>query len=128
MDEGTPSPYFTVSSEDHAGWLVVVSIVFLIYSVMGVVGKIILKVNMTSMRNPDFILIASLVFSSNGGHWSCTDRDKALLLIQTVFIVSACNKGLGRHSASLDAEQFDTFAKVRSHKCWVCSGVPPDWK
>ena len=61
MDEGTPSPYFTVNSEDHAGWLVVVSIVFLIYSVMGVVGKIILKVNITSMRNPDFILIASLV-------------------------------------------------------------------
>lgn len=65
MDEGTPSPYFTVSTEDHAGWLVITSIVFFIYSLMGVVGKVVLRASYTTIRSPDYILIGSLVRRSH---------------------------------------------------------------
>ena len=63
MDEGTPSPYFTVTPEDHAGWLVITSIIFFIYSVMAVVGKVLLRASFTTIRSPDYILIGSLVRS-----------------------------------------------------------------
>lgn len=111
MDEVTPSPYFTVTPDNHAGWLVVGSIIFLIYAAMGVAGKIILRVNVTVMRAPDFMLVASLV-SELAGKSNLANEYKVLLLIETALVIEACNNGLGQHSSALPAAQFDIFAKV----------------
>lgn len=56
--EHVPAPaYFAISSDDHAAWVVATSLIFLIYSILAVVAKILLRINVTSMKSPDIGLV-----------------------------------------------------------------------
>lgn len=61
MDEDTAPAYYAISADNHASWVVAASIIFLIYSIIGVVGKILLRINLTYIKTPDICLIVCLV-------------------------------------------------------------------
>jgi len=61
MDTDSAPPYYAVTAENHAAWIVAASIIFLLYNIGAVATKITLRINLTTIKLPDFCLIGSLV-------------------------------------------------------------------
>jgi len=61
MDTDSAPPYYAVTAENHAAWVVAASIIFLLYNIGAVATKITLRINLTSIKLPDICLIGSLV-------------------------------------------------------------------
>lgn len=95
MDDRILPPYYAVSADNHAAWVVATSIIFLIYSAFAVGGKIVLRFNVTFVKLPDICLIGALL----------------ILVVQTALIIVACNNGLGQHTPSLVPASFETESK-----------------
>lgn len=89
--ESRPSspPFFTVTEDDHAGWIVVISVVFFIYSLLSVAAKIIIQFRLVSLKLFDYLVVFGTV----------------ILFVQTVLVVAACNSGLGKHVHALDVTE-----------------------
>lgn len=61
MDTDSAPPYYAITGDNHSAWVIVTSVVFLVYLIMGVAAKIALRINLTSIRAPDICLMAGLV-------------------------------------------------------------------
>lgn len=92
------APLFPVSDDNHAAWVVVATLVFLTYAILGVGAKIIVRFNLLGIHINDIIVLVGTV----------------LLIIESVCVLLACNErvGLGRHQQSLDPDAFIQFNKV----------------
>lgn len=98
MSRETLPPIYSVSADNHSAWVVVVSIVFLIYSILGITAKLLIRAKRIKTQASDHVLILGIV----------------LLIIQTVLVIAACNNGLGRHIDTLDADSIGQYYKVSS--------------
>ncbi|KAK7398668.1 hypothetical protein QQX98_011939 [Neonectria punicea] len=95
-DSQAAPPYYALTSDDHAALVVVASIVFLVYAILGTVTKLLIRLNITSMRDYDFTLLVGLV----------------LYFIQTACVIAACKTGLGQHYDSLSEDAFERYSKL----------------
>ncbi|KAF5985464.1 hypothetical protein FBULB1_2893 [Fusarium bulbicola] len=89
-------PFYPLTESNHTALVVITAVIFFIYSILGIVGKLIIRLNITSTKDFDVgLLIAAL-----------------LCFIQTACVVAACNHGLGEHRDALSDENFGRFSKV----------------
>lgn len=95
MDDDISPPYYVVTVENHSAWVVAASLIFLIYSFMGMIGKMVLRIKLTLLEPPDICLVVSLF----------------VLVVETALIVTACKNGLGQHTVVLDSYSFNKFSK-----------------
>lgn len=95
-DSPAAPPYYALTSDDHAALVVVASIVFLVYAILGTITKLLIRLNITSMRDYDLTLLVGLV----------------LYFVQTACVIAACKTGLGQHYESLSSGSFERYSKV----------------
>ncbi|CAM1503634.1 Fc.00g012250.m01.CDS01 [Cosmosporella sp. VM-42] len=89
-------PYYALSDDNHAALVVVAAVVFLIYGVLAIVTKLLIRLNIVSMKAHDIVLLVGSI----------------LYFIQTVCVVVACNAGLGRHQDVVSTDSFERFSKL----------------
>lgn len=94
----TSSPLFTVTGDDHAGWVVVISIVFFIYSLLSVTAKLIIQFRLVTLQAFDYFIVVGAV----------------ILLVQTVLTVASCSSGLGKHIRALDLTDLTRYNQASS--------------
>jgi hypothetical protein len=98
-------PFYPLTDSNHAALVVITAVIFFIYAILGIVGKLIIRLNITSMKDFDVgLLIAALLY-----------------FIQTACVVAACSHGLGEHRDALSGEDFGRFSKVSV--LFVCRDV-----
>ncbi|KAF7557382.1 hypothetical protein G7Z17_g711 [Cylindrodendrum hubeiense] len=96
-DDSHAAPaFYQLSNDDHAALVVVASIVFLVYAILATVTKLLIRLNITSMRDYDYTLLVGLV----------------LYFIQTACVVAACNNGLGVHRDDITSDDFERYSKL----------------
>jgi hypothetical protein len=89
-------PFYPLTDSNHAALVVVTAIIFFIYAILGIVGKLIIRLNITSMKDFDIgLLVSALIY-----------------FIQTACVVSACSHGLGEHRDAISEDDFVRFSKV----------------
>ncbi|KAL3299041.1 integral membrane protein, partial [Colletotrichum asianum] len=82
--------------DDKAALAVVSALVFLIYAIIGITLKLIIRLNITSLKTHEVLLLISV----------------ALLFLQTTFVITACNHGLGRHQNVIQPAELKAFYKL----------------
>jgi hypothetical protein len=93
---------FPVTDSNHTAIVVVVSLVSLVYAILAVVAKNIIRFNFTSPKIHDVCLLFATLF----------------LVGETVCIIFACQAGLGQHQQGLCDGQVQQYTKVNvSLKC-----------
>lgn len=92
------APFFPSNHTDHSGWLVAVTITFLIYSIFGVGATIANRLRMGALKFHDWFIVAALVFQ----------------FVQAIVLIRAAVNGLGKHQLILSKPVVDTF-----HKVWI---------
>lgn len=95
IDESS-APFYPLTKDNHAAVVVVAAVTFLIYAILGIVAKLLIRLNIASLKGHDSILLAGTVF----------------YFVETICIIVACNHGLGRHRADLSSETFEQYSKV----------------
>ncbi|OAG37286.1 hypothetical protein AYO21_08471 [Fonsecaea monophora] len=93
-DQESPA-FFQISPDNHAPWVVVTATVFLIYSIMAVVSKVVSKLHLTFMKIYDWLIVASTITA----------------LVQTTCVIAACKHGLGQHHDAVSYDQFASFSR-----------------
>ncbi|KAI1033868.1 hypothetical protein LB503_011129 [Fusarium chuoi] len=89
-------PFYPLTESNHAALVVITAVIFFIYAILGIIEKLIIRLNITSMKDFDVgLLIAALLY-----------------FIQTACVVSACSHGLGEHRDALTDEDFGRFCKL----------------
>lgn len=96
MSNQPASPWFRVTEDDHAAWVVMTALSLFIYTCLAIAAKITIRFNSVSLQSHDFILLAGMVF------WAAS----------VGCVVASCVFGLGRHQTSLDAASLAKFSKV----------------
>lgn len=96
FDHPPAPPFYALEEDDKAALAVVSALVFLIYAIIGITLKLIIRLNITSLKAHDVLLLMSV----------------ALLFVQTTFVIMACNHGLGRHQNALRPTELKAFYKV----------------
>ncbi|EQB43903.1 integral membrane protein [Colletotrichum gloeosporioides Cg-14] len=96
FDHPPAPPFYALKEDDKAALAVVAALVFLIYAIIGITLKLIIRLNITSLKAHDVLLLISV----------------ALLLVQTTFVITACNHGLGRHQNVLHSTELKAFYKL----------------
>lgn len=91
-------PFYALTEDDQAALVVVASLIFLIYAIVGISLKLIIRLNITSLKSHDVILLVAT----------------GLLLSQTLCIIIACNHGLGHHQDVVKPYDLEAFHKVCS--------------
>lgn len=99
MSNQPAPPWFRVTEDDHAAWVVVTALSLFIYTCLAIAAKITIRFNSVSLQSHDFVLLAGMVF------WAAS----------VGCVVASCVFGLGRHQASLDAASLAKFSKVFFH-------------
>ncbi|KAF4460890.1 hypothetical protein FALBO_12326 [Fusarium albosuccineum] len=89
-------PFYPLTQENHSALVVVTAVIFFIYSLLGIIGKLIIRLNITSMKDFDLVLLASTL----------------LYFVQTCCVIAACNNGLGEHRDAVSDANFDRFSKL----------------
>ncbi|OHF02274.1 hypothetical protein CORC01_02554 [Colletotrichum orchidophilum] len=89
-------PFYPLAENDHAALVVVASLIFLIYAIVGISLKLVIRLNITSLKSHDVALLVA----------------SGLLLSQTVCIIVACNHGLGRHQDTVESRDLETFHQL----------------
>ncbi|KAK7447854.1 hypothetical protein Landi51_06658 [Colletotrichum acutatum] len=89
-------PFYALTEDDQAALVVVASLIFLIYAIVGISLKLIIRLNITSLKSHDVILLVAT----------------GLLLSQTVCIIIACNHGLGHHQDVVEPYDLEAFHKL----------------
>ncbi|KAL0944672.1 uncharacterized protein CTRU02_202559 [Colletotrichum truncatum] len=95
LDQPAP-PFYALREDDKAALVVVTSLIFLIYAVVGIILKLVIRLNITSLKSHDVLLLASLL----------------LLFMETILVIAACNRGLGRHQDTVGPEDLTAFHKL----------------
>ncbi|KAF5642509.1 uncharacterized protein FTJAE_3666 [Fusarium tjaetaba] len=89
-------PFYPLTESNHAALVVITAVIFFIYAILGIIGKLIIRLNITSMKDFDVgLLIAALLY-----------------FIQTACVVAACNHGLGEHRDAQSDQEFGRFSKL----------------
>lgn len=96
LDSDQSPPFYPLTKDNHGALVVVTAIIFFIYALLGIVGKLIIRLNITSMKDFDLLLLGSA----------------AIYFCQTACVVAACNHGLGEHRKNVSDEDFASFSKV----------------
>lgn len=96
FDHPPAPPFYALKEDDKAALAVISALVFLIYASIGITLKLIIRLNITSLKAHDVLLLISV----------------ALLFVQTSFVITACNHGLGRHQNVLQPNELKAFYKV----------------
>ncbi|KAF4890789.1 hypothetical protein CGCF415_v013567 [Colletotrichum fructicola] len=96
FDHPPAPPFYALKEDDKAALAVVSALVFLIYAIIGITLKLIIRLNITSLKAHDVLLLMSV----------------ALLFVQTTFVITACNHGLGRHQNALRPTELEAFYKL----------------
>jgi hypothetical protein len=93
----SPRPaLFPSTDEKQAGWLVVSTIVFLVYSAFGVSAKVIIRARLRKLELYDLTVVAALL----------------LAFAQSIVVIRACVNGLGQHRTELSSRALETIQKV----------------
>ncbi|KAK1522119.1 uncharacterized protein CCOS01_09831 [Colletotrichum costaricense] len=95
-------PFYALTEDDQAALVVVASLIFLVYAIVGISLKLIIRLNITSLKSHDVILLVAT----------------GLLLSQTVCIIIACNHGLGHHQDIVEPHDLEAF-----HKFFYASSI-----
>lgn len=90
--------YFQISPQNRSPWVVVTSVVFLIYSILAVITKIVSRVHLTAMKSYDHLIIVSTLAA----------------LVETILVIAACRAGLGQHEAALSSDQLRRYNHASS--------------
>ena len=90
-------PFYPLTSKNHSALVVVAAVIFLIYAIIGVGVKLLIRLSLTSIKGHDIVLLVA----------------GAVYCIQTAFVIVACNHGLGQHRSDVSANDFDQFSIVR---------------
>lgn len=96
FDHPPAPPFYALKEDDKAALAVISALVFLIYASIGITLKLIIRLNITSLKAHDVLLLTSV----------------ALLFVQTSFVITACNHGIGRHQNVLQPNELEAFYKV----------------
>ncbi|KAJ4162036.1 hypothetical protein BFJ63_vAg8492 [Fusarium oxysporum f. sp. narcissi] len=89
-------PFYPLTESNHAALVVITAVIFFIYAILGIIGKLIIRLNITSMKDFDVgLLIAALLY-----------------FIQTACVIAACSHGLGEHRDDLSDGNFGRFSKL----------------
>lgn len=62
MNNASP-PYFPSMAKCHAAWVVAVTITFLIYSIFGIVAKLICRLRSMALKRYDWSVMAALALA-----------------------------------------------------------------
>ncbi|KAM5344335.1 hypothetical protein ACJ41O_012872 [Fusarium nematophilum] len=89
-------PFYPLTEDNHAALVVVTAVIFLIYAYLGIIAKLIIRLNITSMKDFDLVLLGSI----------------ALYSAQTACVIAACNDGLGQHRDEISADGFVRYSKL----------------
>lgn len=89
-------PFFPSNHTDHSGWLVAITITFLVYSIFGVAATIANRLRMGALKFHDWFIVAALLFH----------------FVQAIVLIRASVNGLGKHQLILSDRAVDTFHKV----------------
>ena len=90
------APYFPSTGNDHAAWVVAVTITFLVYSIIGVVAKLIYRLRGMALKTYDWFVMAALAFA----------------FAQAIVVIRACIHGLGRNQLALPKGQLEAAQKA----------------
>ncbi|EXF82283.1 hypothetical protein CFIO01_08170 [Colletotrichum fioriniae PJ7] len=96
VDIQSDPPFYALAEDNQAALVVVASLIFLIYAIVGISLKLIIRLNITSLKRHDVILLAAT----------------GLLLSQTVCIIIACNNGLGHHQDVVEPYNLEAFHEL----------------
>jgi hypothetical protein len=96
MGDVPKPPFYPLTEDNRAALVVVAALIFLIYALVGLFVKLLIRLNITSMKDFDVILLAGT----------------GIYIAQTACVIVACNNGLGQHQDSLTDEQFEAYSKV----------------
>lgn len=108
MSDDTYPPYFAITERDQSAWVVVVSIVFFIYSLLIVTAKIVIQGRTISLKAFDYMLIVGII----------------ILFAETAVTVASCKTGLGRHLVDLTRAERALYNKVRSTLFFFFASLP----
>ena len=89
-------PFYPLTEDNHAAVIVVAAVTFLIYAILGIVAKLLIRLNIASLKGHDSVLLAGAVF----------------YFAETVCVIVACNNGLGQHRDAISTETFEKYSKV----------------
>ncbi|KAM0345092.1 hypothetical protein ACHAPU_006978 [Fusarium lateritium] len=95
-DSQAAPPFYPLTEDNHAALVVVTAIIFFIYAVFGIVGKLIIRLNITSMKDFDILLLAATL----------------LYFVQTACVIAASSNGLGEHRDAISENEFMRFSKL----------------
>ncbi|KAM0430069.1 hypothetical protein ACHAPT_006075 [Fusarium lateritium] len=96
IDTDQSPPFYPLTEDNHGALVVVTAVIFFIYAVLGIVGKMLIRLNITSMKDFDLLLLGSA----------------AIYFAQTACVIAACNHGLGEHRKSVSDADFTSFSKL----------------
>lgn len=89
-------PVFPISDTDHKAVVVVASLASLVYALLAVIAKNVIRLSFTSAKLHDFFLLLATVF----------------LVAETVCVIQSCKAGLGQHIDTLAPDQLQNFTQV----------------
>ncbi|KAH6963073.1 hypothetical protein DER45DRAFT_640656 [Fusarium avenaceum] len=89
-------PFYLLTDDNHAALVVITAIIFFIYAIFGIIGKMIIRLNITSMKDFDILLLAAAL----------------LYFVQTICVIAACSSGLGEHRDDISEDDFIRFSKL----------------
>jgi hypothetical protein len=95
-DSQAAPPFYPLTDDNHAALVVITAIIFFIYAIFGIIGKMIIRLNITSMKDFDILLLAAAF----------------LYFVQTTCVIAACSNGLGEHRDAISEDDFMRFSKV----------------
>lgn len=95
-DSPAAPAFYPLTKDDHAALVVVASVVFLIYAILGTITKLLIRLNITSIRDYDYTLLGGLV----------------VYFVQTACVIAACNNGLGMHRDDISSQDFERYSKL----------------
>lgn len=98
MEDIPRPPLYPLTEDNRAALVVVAALVFLIYAVLGLIIKLLIRLNITAMRDFDVILLVGTVFYVG----------------QTACVMIASNNGLGQHQDAISMDEFEIYSKVFS--------------
>ena len=96
MAEVEAPAYFQISPQNHSPWVAVTSVVFLIYSVLAVVAKIVSRLHITGVKLYDWLIIIAILAAFG----------------ETILVIAACKNGLGQHEPALTSSQLSRYNHV----------------
>ncbi|KAF2838115.1 hypothetical protein M501DRAFT_1017143 [Patellaria atrata CBS 101060] len=89
------APFVRPSPDNQAAWVIVLSSVLMIFSLICIVAKVVYRFRFVRLPVYDILLIVSMLFA----------------LVQTVCIIAACKNGLGRRRKEVSREDFERYGK-----------------